>query len=206
MRNMNATLEVAGQLPKSEVLQNGQVLNARLISVREYDQMIAHRILTSEDRVELLNGIIVEKMTKGPKHASVNGRANRLLNRLVGERVIIRIQDPIWLNEISEPEPDIVLAKPEPEFYSDRHPAPEDILLLAEISDTSLGHDRFTKGLAYAKAGIRQYLVLNLPEETVEDYRSPEADGYGSKQTYHRGEVFSLDAFPEVEISVDDLF
>lgn len=202
----DSSLGISSAVPRPEVLQYGQVFNARLISVEEYDQMIAHGILTDEDQVELLNGVIIEKMTKGPKHASVNGRANRLFNRLFGEMGIIRVQDPIWLSDISEPEPDIVLAKPDDDFYADHHPSPDEVLLIVEISDTSLGRDRFAKGAAYAEAGIQQYLVLNLIDETVEDYRSPGTDGYGSKQTFHRGERFSLVAFSDVAIEVDDLF
>jgi len=203
---MSAVLEIQKIAPKTEVLQNGQILDARLISVKEYDRMIEHEILTSEDKVELLNGVIIKKMPKGTRHASVNDRATRLFYRLFGDKVIVRNQNPIWLSEISEPEPDVVLAVPDKDFYSERHPTPEDILLIVEISDTTLGRDRFAKGLAYAKAGIRQYLVLNVAEETVEDYRNPSADGYGSKQTLRKNESFTLDVFPEIEIKVDDLF
>jgi len=203
---MNVVLDTPKTLLKTEVFQNGQILDAWLISVKEYDRMIEHGILTSEDKVELLNGVIIKKMPKGTKHASVNDRATRLFYRLFGDKVIVRNQNPIWLSEISEPEPDVVLAVPDENFYSERHPAPEDVLLIVEISDTTLGRDRFAKGSAYAKAGIRQYLVLNVQDQMIEDYRQPSADGYGSKQTYRSGEAFNLIAFPEIEIRVDDLF
>lgn len=203
---MNAVLEVTKQSPTTEVFQNGQVLNARLISVEEYDQMIEHGILTAEDKVELLNGVIINKMPKGTKHASVNDRVTRFFYRLFDDKVIVRNQNPIYISEISEPEPDLVLAVPDKGFYSERHPTPEDILLVVEISDSTLGRDRFAKGLTYAKAGIRQYFVLNVQDQTVEDYQNPNEDGYGSKQTYRSGETFNLVAFPEIEIKVDDLF
>ena len=199
---MNTVLEI----PKTEVVQNGQILSARLINVKEYDQMIAHGILTTEDKVELLNGVIIEKMPKGTKHASVNDRVTSVFYKLFNDKVIVRNQNPIWLDEISEPEPDVVLAKPDEKFYSEYHPAPKDILLIVEISDTSLNRDRFSKGLAYANAGIRQYLVFNVSDETIEDYREPASDGYGSKRTLHKGETFTLVAFPEIEIKTDDLF
>lgn len=194
------------ELPKTEVVQNGQVFTARLISAREYDQMIAHGILTAEDKVELLNGVIIEKMPKGTKHEVLNDLFGEILREKLGTQALIRHQNPVRLGDLSEPEPDIVLAKPPRDKYLENHPAPKDILLIAEISDTSLARDRFSKGLAYAKASIRQYLVLNLADEAIEDYREPAADGYGSKQTFHKGETFSLVAFPEVEIRVDDLF
>ncbi|MBA2493214.1 MAG: Uma2 family endonuclease [Acidobacteria bacterium] len=203
---MNAILEITKPSPTIEVLQNGQVLNARLISVEEYDQMIKHGILTVADRVELLNGVIIKKMPKGTKHSSANDRLTRFFYRLFSDEVVIRNQNPIWLNEFSEPEPDLVLALPDEKDYAERHPTPADILLIVEISDSTLGRDRFAKGLVYAKAGIKQYLVLNVQNETIEDYRNPSADGYGSKQTYQSGEKFYLTAFPEIEISIENFF
>ena len=198
---MSSSLGISNVVPRPEVLQYGQVFNARPISVEEYDQMIAQGILTDKDQVELLNGVIIEKITKGTRHASTNDRLNRVLFRLLGDTVVIRNQNPIWLSELSEPEPELVLAKFDEGYYSDRHPVPEDVLLIIEI-----GRDRYTKGAAYAAAGIEQYVLLNLLDETVEDYRLPETDGYGSKQTYHRGESFSLAAFPGITVNVDDLF
>ncbi len=201
---MSAVLEKT--IPKTEVYQNGQVFNARLISVKQYDEMIEHGILTAEDKVELLNGVIIEKMPKGIKHAAINDSAAEMLREALGNRAIIRNQNPIVLDDYSEPEPDIVLAKPPREIYLERHPTPEDVLLIVEISDSTLGRDRVTNSLAYAKAGIQQYLVLNLQNETLEDYREPGADGYQFKRTLRKGDSLNLTAFPEVEIKIDDLF
>ena len=178
----------------------------RLITVAEYDRMIAAGIYTENDHLELLNGRIVEFMPKGAKHTSANSRIVRLLVRLLQDKAIVRSQDPIRLDELSAPEPDIVLANWEATDYAEQHPTPADILLVMEISDTTLGYDRDAKARAYARNGIRQYLLLNLQNETVEDYRAPAADSYGSKQTYCSGKQFNLVAFPEIEIKVDDLF
>jgi Uma2 family endonuclease len=199
---MDAVLE----MPKAEVFQNGQVLNARLISVEEYDQMIEHGILTTEDKVELLNGVIIKKMPKGTKHALFNDAFADLLKKILGEKVYVRSQNPIVLDDFSEPEPDIVLAKPPREIYFEKHPTVEDILLIIEISDSTLGRDRFAKGLIYAKAGIQQYLVFNVQDETLEDYRQPNADGYQFKHTLKKNDTLTLVAFPEIEIKFDDLF
>ncbi len=201
---MSAVLERT--IPKTEVYQNGQVFNARLISVKEYDEMIEHGILTTEDKVELLNGVIIEKMPKGIRHAAINDLVAELLRETLGKRVIIRNQNPIVLDDYSEPEPDLVLANPPRETYLERHPTPKDILLIIEISDTTLGRDRVTKSLAYAKAGIQQYLVLNLQNETLEEYREPSEDGYQFKRTLRKGDSLNLMAFPKAEIKIDDLF
>lgn len=193
-------------IPKTEVYQNGQVLNARLISVKEYDEMIQHGILTTEDKVELLNGVIIEKMPKGPKHAAINDLVAEVFREKLRNQAIIRNQNPIVLGDFSEPEPDLVLVKPPREIYFEKHPTPEDIYLIAEISDSTLGRDRFAKGFAYSKSGIKQYLVFNVQDKIIEDYRQPAEDGYQTKQIYKIGEKFNLAAFPDIEINVDDLF
>ncbi len=203
---MSAVLEIQKTAPKTEVFQNGQILDARLISVKEYDQMIEYGILTTKDKVELLNGVIIEKMPKGIKHAALNDLVGEIFRENLGSKITVRNQNPIVLDDFSEPEPDLVLAKLPREIYFERHPAPADIFLIVEISDSTLGRDRFAKGLAYARADIRQYLILNVQDQTIEDYRQPNADGYQSKQTYRSGEAFNLVAFPEIEIKVDDLF
>ncbi len=200
---MSAVLERT--IPKPEVHQNGQVFNARLISVKDYDEMIEHGILTTEDKVELLNGVIIEKMPKGSKHALLNDIFADLLKEKLGKKVYVRSQNPIVLDDYSEPEPDIVLAKPPREIYLEKYPIPEDILLIVKISDSTPGRDRVTKSPAYAKAGIEQYLILNLQNETLEEYREPGEDGYQSKRTLRKGDSLNLVAFPEVEIKIDEL-
>ena len=181
-------------------------VKTRLITVAEYDRMIEAGIYTENDRLELLNGRIIQIMPKGKRHASTNDKIARFFYRVFDEKIIIRNQNPIILDDFSEPEPDIVLANWSENEYVENHPTPKDILLVMEISDTTLAYDRDDKARAYSRNGIAQYLLLNLQNETVEDYRSPEADGYGSKQTYRSGEAFNLVAFPEIEIKVDDLF
>lgn len=188
----------------SKTFING--VKPRLITVAEYDRMIEAGIYTENDRIELLNGEIIELMPKGPKHTSANSRIVRFFIRLFGEKIIVRGQAPIWLDGVSEPEPDIVLAKWNETEYSKAHPTPADILLIMEISDTTLTYDREAKAKAYSRNGIQQYLLLNLQNETLEDFRQPGADGYGFKQTLRKGDSLNLTAFPEIEISLDDLF
>jgi Uma2 family endonuclease len=205
---MSAVLEnketIATQHPVVNVaIANG--IKQRLITVAEYDKMIEHGIYNKYDRVELLNGVLIEKMSKGPKHAALNDSIGDWFREKLGDRAYIRLQNPIVLNDFSEPEPDLVLAKPPRQTYYERHPKPEDIFLILEISDTTVSYDRNAKAVAYAKAGIIQYILLNLQNQTIEDYREPAEDGYQSKQTYHTGQSFKLVAFPDVEINVDEL-
>ncbi len=188
----------------SNTVTNG--VKPHLITVDEYDRMIEAGIYTENDRIELLNGEIIEIMPKGPKHTAANSRIVRFLIKLFDEKAIVRGQDPIRLDDFSEPEPDIVLANWDEKEYSENHPTPADVLLIMEISDTTLAYDREAKARAYSRNGIQQYLLLNLQNETLEDYREPNADGYGAKRTYRSGDVFNLVAFPEIEIKFDDLF
>lgn len=181
-----------------------KVPKIRPFSVEIYHSMIENGILTENDNVELLNGAIIEKMPKGNKHAYYNDLVSDFLRAKLSDKVVIRNQNPILLDDFSEPEPDIVLCKPPRKQYLTKTPTPEDILLVIEVSDTTVYFDRHEKGAVYARAGIGQYIIVNVENDTIEDYRQPEADGYGAKQTYKTGESFTLLAFPELEVAVGD--
>ena len=188
------------QTPLSE-----QQPSLRLLTTSEYEQMIAAGIFNENERVELLEGVIVEMSPKGMRHATSTDRAAKHFIRLLGDRVIVRNQNPIRLNDYSEPEPDLVLATLEELEYADRHPQPEDVYLVLEVADSTLAYDRHHKGLSYAAAGIGQYLILNVSEMEIEDYREPGAGGYRRKQTYREGQEFDLVAFPSIKVKVSDL-
>lgn len=201
---MSAVIETVSQTQPAIGNFNGQTLKLRQITVEEYDLMIESGVFDETDRIELLNGVIIEKMPKGTKHSAVTDRAARVFYRYFGENVFIRNQNPIWLDEFSEPEPNIVVAAPKEDEYENSHPTPGDIFLILEVSDSTLDYDRNTKGAAYSRAGIVEYMVLNIREKTLEDYREPGADGFQSKQTYRAGQNFNLVAFPEVSLQVSD--
>ncbi|MGI9054925.1 MAG: Uma2 family endonuclease [Pyrinomonadaceae bacterium] len=176
----------------------------RLITVAEYDRMIEAGIYTENDRIELLNGEIIELMPKGPKHVYFNEKIADILKEKLGKTADVRSQNPIILDDFSEPEPDIVLAIPPRENYLENHPTASNILLVMEISDTTLTYDREAKAKAYSRNGIEQYLLLNLQNGTLEDYRQPGEDGYQFKRTLRKGDSLNLVAFPEIEIKIDD--
>lgn len=202
--SMSAVTETASQTQYLTGNFNGQTLKLRQITVEEYDAMIENGVFDEDDKVELLNGAIVEKMPKGSKHSAATNKIARLFFRVFDELAAVRIQDPIILDDYSEPEPDIILAILRADDYKDAHPRPEEIYLILEVSDSTLGYDRNTKGEAYARAGIRQYIVLNVAEKTLEDYREPGADGFQSKQTLRAGQEFNLVAFPEIVLNAGD--
>lgn len=201
---MSTVTEITPSMPPLIGNFNGQNVKLRQITVEEYDEMIKNGVFDEDDQVELLNGAIVEKMPKGSKHSSATYRVAKKFFKIFEETAIVRVQDAIRLDEYSEPEPDIVVAMPREDEYDESHPTPDEIYLILEVSNTSLEYDRNTKGKSYARAGIRQYLVLNVPEKTLEDYREPSANDFQTKQTYRAGQTFNLVAFPEISLAVSD--
>jgi Uma2 family endonuclease len=177
----------------------------RLFTVDEYYQMAEAGILMEDDRVELLEGEVVEMTPIGRRHAACVNRLNRLFSRQVGEHAIVSIQNPVHLSEYSEPQPDLALLQPRPDFYAQAHPGTEDVLLVVEVAETSADSDRNVKVPLYARAGIPEVWLVDLAEECVEIYRKPSPRGYGEVRRAWRGERLFPQAFPEMELAVDDV-
>lgn len=135
-------------------------------------------ILTEDDRVELLNGEIVEMSPIGPSHTAHVKGINRVLSKLLDGLAIVGVQDPIVLDDLSEPIPDISILKWRDDDYLQAHPTPEDVLLVIEVADSSIGIDREAKRPAYAAAGIPEYWILNIPEKKIEVYKNPREGFY----------------------------
>lgn len=201
---MSAVIEIPAFVQTNSDNLSGQSPKLRQITVKQYDSMIKNGIFDDNDRIELINGVIIEKMPKGTKHSSITDRATRIFYRTLNDQLLIRNQNPIWLDEFSEPEPDIVLTTIKEDEYETTHPTPNEIFLILEVSDSTLSYDRNTKAIAYSRAGIRQYLLLNIQDNTIEDYREPSTDGYQSKRTLRHGQSFNLVAFPENIFNVED--
>lgn len=158
-------------------------LQRRLLTVEEYHKMIDAGIFHEDDRIELINGEIIETSPIGSEHAGHVNRINKFFNILLGEKALLTIQNPISIGDTSEPEPDIVVAKPSDHFYSKHHPTPDDIYLIIEVADSSVEIDREIKLPLYAEAGIPEYWIVNLVQSQIEVYRSPQAKTYRSKET-----------------------
>jgi Uma2 family endonuclease len=155
-------------------------------SVEQYHRMIEAGVLTPNDRVELLEGWVVDKMPQHPAHAGTISVVHGELTPRLPKGWIIRIQSPITLED-SEPEPDLTIARGPEKRYLTAHPKPEEIALLIEVSDTSVDYDRIDKGRAYARARIPVYWVVNLVEFAVEVYSEPKAGksaGYRNHQRF----------------------
>jgi Uma2 family endonuclease len=172
-------------------------------TVADYYRMAELGILDPNKRVELLEGEIVEMTPIGGPHAFAVSRIVALFVRmLASENVIVHGQNPVRLGERSEPQPDIALLRPGPQFPR-VHPQPEDVLLIIEVADTSLAIDRFRKAPIYAGAGIVELWIVNLNGETVEVLRQPSVGGYASAELFSRGQSVSPLAFPGLQLLVD---
>lgn len=181
-----------------------QVLKHRF-TVDEYHQMARAGILREDDRVELIDGEIVDMSPIGREHQFTVDFLNEQFAVGLYGRAIVRVGGSIRLGTQSEPEPDLVLLRPRPDRYRDVDAGPADVLVLIEVSDTSLDYDRTVKLPRYALAGISEAWVVNLPAGQVEVYRSPTPDGYREVQRFPRGARVAPAAFPDLSLAVDEI-
>lgn len=177
----------------------------RQFKVTEYNRMAETGILSEDDRVELIEGEIVEMSPIGSRHAACVRRLDAFFNKQLGGVVQVSAQNPILLDEYSEPEPDIALLKPRSDFYAEAHPLPADVLLIVEVADTSVEYDRQVKAPLYAQAGIPEMWLVNLPAEIIEVYTQPENGAYKKHDQFARGGSFTSTIVHELKLSVEDI-
>lgn len=177
----------------------------RLFTVEEYHRLAQAGILGEDDRVELLEGEIVEMAPIGSRHAGTVNRLNRLLSHLVGDLAVVAVQNPIRIGEHSEPQPDLALLHPRPDFYASAHPQPADVLLLVEVAEATASYDREVKVPIYARAAIPEVWLVDLERERIEVFRQPSPQGYGEALTLGRGQRLSPLLLPHISLAVDDI-
>lgn len=191
----------------------------RRFDADEYQKMGRAGILSEDDRVELINGEILTMTPIGPRHNAAVNRATRALVTAVGDRAIVQVQGSIRLDLWSEPQPDLVLLRPVPDFYESRLPGPADILLIVEVAQSSLDYDSGVKSHLYATAGVAEYWLVDLAAGTVTRASAPsahlrpdsakassgsggQAGEYQRHQQYHSGELIAPEALPDCRIPV----
>jgi Uma2 family endonuclease len=146
----------------------------------------------NNDQVELLDGYVVSRDDMKPPHVLATERLRRRLDRIVPGGYFVREEKPIRIPEFDEPRPDISVVRGDPELFAQRHPAPEDVVLLIEVSETSLDRDKGKKRLNYARSGIPVYWIVNLVDRQLEVYTSPGPDGYQSSQNLKSGQEVAV--------------
>jgi Uma2 family endonuclease len=168
------------------------------LHVDQYDAMVAAGILTKRDRLELIEGLLVTKMGKGPKHEAASGLCGRAIERVIPPGWHVRKEAPVRIPDHDEPEPDLSLVRGDFRDYVGHHPSPADVALIVEVADTTLAEDRTVKGRIYARARIPSYWIINVKGRvgSIEVYTRPtRTRGYRNHVDYRVGQ--------EVPVTID---
>jgi Uma2 family endonuclease len=177
----------------------------KLFSVDEYHRMAEAGIFSEDDRVELIEGEIVEMAAIGNRHILCVREFNNLVAPQLGPAAVIDVQSPLRIGDYSEPEPDLMLLRSRADRYLSGMPIPEDVLLLVEVADSSLAFDRGTKVPLYALNGVREVWVINLDAKEIEVYRQPSKTGYRKVLCFRKGDTLSPEALPKLVLEVSSL-
>jgi Uma2 family endonuclease len=177
----------------------------KLFTVDEYYRMVDAGILSERDRVELIEGEIVEMSPIGHRHIVCVDRANHIFNAALKRRALVSIQSSLRLNKYNEPQPDIVVFKWREDYYASKRHAPEDTLFVVEVSDTSLRYDTKVKLPLYAATGVPELWIENLKQDVLLVCRDPAGKNYNTQLTLSRGDIISPLAFPGVSFKIEDL-
>jgi Uma2 family endonuclease len=180
-------------------------LAVRRFTVDEYLRMGAAGVFKEDDRVELIEGQIVEMTPIGPAHAGCVKEMARLLYRAAGDRIIVGVQDPLVLGKQGAPQPDIAVLRRTAGGYRTDHPGAADTFLVIEVADTSADYDRETKMPLYARANIPEAWLVSLEDRAVEISTDPGPGGYRSLRRARAGEILRPRMLPGVEIAVSDI-
>jgi Uma2 family endonuclease len=181
------------------------IMNLKSWTVQDYHQMSELEILDPNERTELIAGQIILMVAKGTPHViTLQLIASALLDQL-GKTALIRTQDPIYLNNSSEPEPDLVIVKGNILDYADQHPQPADIYLVVEVASSTLKQDCEIKDKLYAQAAIADYWVIDIPNQQVHIFRDPAPTGYTSHLILKAPQKVSPLAFPAIVLPIESI-
>jgi Uma2 family endonuclease len=167
--------------------------------------MVATGVFTSYDRIELIEGDMLNLAPIGPKHATVVDRLARLFMFALRDAAIVSCGRPLNLGDFSNPQPDVMVLKPRSDDYGNAHPDAADVLLLIEVSDSTLTFDQSTKLSLYARYGVSEYWVVDVEGKRIVVYREPAANGYLSKFEFSAPSAISPKDFPDIEVAVREI-
>jgi Uma2 family endonuclease len=176
------------------------------ISNDSYQKMVATGVLTKYDRVELIEGDMIDMAPIGIRHSAITTRLNELLVLALSRSATVVVGGPVDLGEFSEPQPDLMLLKRRADFYGGRIAEAADVLLLIEVSDSSLSFDQSVKLGLYARYGIAEYWVVDVEGKRVVIYREPTEKGYDRKLEFVAADIVIPQAFPDLKIVVQEIF
>jgi Uma2 family endonuclease len=176
------------------------------ISADRYQKMVATGVLTKYDHIELIDGDMITMAPIGLNHAAVTARLNRLFVLSAGDSAIVSPGGPVKLGDYSVPQPDLMLLKPRADFYAGHVPTAPDVLLLVEISESSLAFDQGAKRALYARHGVAEYWVVDIPGKRVHVHYEPTVAGYGEAFECTLTDSVSPRALPVIQVTVGTLF
>ena len=175
-------------------------------TIADFMRMGETGILSEDDRVELIDGEVRAMSPVGPTHGSVINRLNMFFVPLLVGKAVVSIQNPVQLNDFTEPLPDVTVLRYREDFYAIDHPGPGDVLLLIEVADSSLRYDRGEKRSRYAQVGIPEYWVVDIAQRRVFQYVDPEEAGYRTERVLGVGDVIDCAFAPDVSLPVNEIF
>ncbi len=176
------------------------------VTTDRYQKMVATGVLTKYDRVELIEGEMLEMAPTGRKHSAILARLNERFVLALAQSVTVSVNGPVNLGQFSEPQPDLMLLKRRADFYGERIPEAADILLLVEVSDSSLFFDQSSKLALYARNAVPEYWVIDVAGARVVTYLEPTGAGYARKREFTAAEFVSPQAFPDLKLTVAEIF
>ncbi|MBE9210562.1 Uma2 family endonuclease [Nostoc sp. LEGE 06077] len=187
------------------------ISTAKRFTTSEYHRLTELGFFAEDDRVELIKGKIIEMAAKGTPHSVCETLLFRELIKLIDENALIRSQQPIIISDNSEPEPDLAIVRNVDDDYLSAHPSPSDVLLLIEVSDSSLEYDQETKLSIYAEARIPDYWIFNLVDNFLECYSEPYQSsqgqfGYRRKIIFLPNESVNLPRFNDLALDLSKVF
>lgn len=176
------------------------------LTVGDYYRMGEAGILSPDARVELIEGEIIDMAPIGSRHAGTVERIAAALRQAIGARAMVRTQQPVSLDERSEPEPDVTVVRPRDDYYTSAHPRPDDVLLIVEVAEASLAYDREIKVPLYARHGIGEAWIVDLVAGRVVRCSRPRDNAYTQTETLKLDRPIELDALDGVEVELSALF
>ena len=172
----------------------------------DYERMVETGILGKDDRVELIDGEVIAMSPIGPPHAGIVNRLNAFLNRQLAGTAIVSVQNPIRLNDYSEPQPDLAILQLKDDYYAHAHPTPADILLLVEVADSSFEYDSEEKMPRYAQDAIPEVWLIDVENQSVTQYAHPLITEYRHQVKLARGQMLVAQTIAGLEIAIDLIF
>ena len=169
-----------------------------------YQRLAELGVLREDERVELIDGQVVEMSPIGDRHANCVRRLNRWCARNLLEAAVIDVQNPLVLGEHDAPQPDLVVLKPRGDAYR-KHPRAADVLLVIEVADTTLTYDRNVKIPLYARSGIPEAWLVDLQADQIQVYREPAGEQYAQVRLVPRGDTVTALCAPDVRLSADEI-